>query len=303
MFYLMQEEERDMNEQIEEALVAAGVELVEVPAGEYRLGSQMEDPAALLALPARWGPLPGVNPRQRWTCPGGWISRSPLTVGQWRALTDDRAPGGQLAGLAGAEDLARSEGRRVVEPEVTVPPRHGEVQACGVERPPDRTLAQQMEPDPPLELPFEAAAAVAAALGLELPDWRLWEAAARGPGGLRYPWGDALDTELLSLEHQDYSVDTESTMGYYSYDQDVYFLRSFGDRAAAPSPCGLVGLARPGREWNRAAPGDPAGAQDRVLRSVCDLGNMAYMVPRLRPNTWGSSGWHAYAHLPVPARP
>jgi hypothetical protein len=95
----------------------------------------------------------------------------------------------------------------------------------------------------------------------------------------------------LSLEYQDYSVDEESVMGYYSYDQEIYFIHSFGSYANISSPFGLVELAWPGREWNYCEPDDPLADTPYILRSIADLGAMASMIPGIRPGTWGAEGW------------
>ncbi len=277
------------------ALATAGITMEAVPPGGYSLGGSADDQSTAIAAPVISAPVPRVTPRGEWTCPGSRISRSPVTLGQWLRLAQDPQLSRRLEGLLSAEDLARSEARRVTEPEVLIPPTHGSLQASSV-RPPHRAFIQQLEPDPPLVVSLQTARAVAAALGMELPSWQVWEAAARGADGRAYPWGDRLDRADLVIEHQNYSIDEESTMGYYFYDQDVYFVRSFGPHVRCVSPCGLTGLAHPGWEWNRSAPGELRCGEDHLLRSISDLGTMAYMVPGLRPGTMAEDDWRRYAH-------
>jgi hypothetical protein len=55
----------------------------------------------------------------------------------------------------------------------------------------------------------------------------------------------------LSLEFKDYSVDEGSVMGYYSYDQDVVFVRSFGVYTNRPSPYGWSPYTENPSRWRK----------------------------------------------------
>jgi hypothetical protein len=130
---------------------------------------------------------------------------------------------------------------------------------------------------------YPLADVIAASLGGRLPTRQQWEVAARGAEGLLYPWGNTADREKLTLERVTYSVDESSTMGYYDYSEEVYFIEDFGPYAEAVSPFGLRHLVRAGREWNAQG----------VQRSLSDLGGMAIMIPGNRPRTWDSEGLQA----------
>ena len=121
--------------------------------------------------------------------------------------------------------------------------------------------------------------AIARAMGGRLPQWWEWEIAVRGPEPFLYPWGNDFDREKITLEEIKYSTDTESVMGHYTPEY-AYCVDSFGEYATATSVFGLRDLVRVGCEWN-------TNGDKHVLRSFCDVGAMAYMVPGIRPNTWG----------------
>ena len=263
---------------------------VAIPAGTYQVGYEGEVPLALrpqipFLLPATTPP--GLRP-----VPAFAITTDLVRLSHWHKLSHlfpalhHLLPAAELEQIAARVDSGTT---------VTVPPTAGDEQyhrARGDSSEPEpRTLPRQPEPDPPLTVSWATAQAIAEVLGAELPRWDEWEVATRGREAFLYPWGNTLDTAPLSLEHQDYSVDTESDMGYYRCDQDVYFVHSFGTYGELASPFGLVGLAWAGREWNA---GDAAAlpTEQPILRSIADLGSMAMMIPGLRPRTWGMYGWH-----------
>jgi hypothetical protein len=204
-------------------------------------------------------------------------------------LAHPQLPG--LADLLSIDHLIEIERRKTTETTVTIEPPASEVQRAGSQAQ-AKQLPQQPVFDPVLTLEAAAAAQVAAALGASLPRWYEWEIATRGPQGWLYPWGNEIDVNQLLLEYQDYSVDEESVMGYYSYDQELYFIHSFGPYAGIPSPFGLVELAWPGREWNCCEQDEPLADTPYILRSIADLGAMASMIPGIRPGTWGPEGWY-----------
>jgi hypothetical protein len=85
-------------------------------------------------------------------------------------------------------------------------------------------------------------------------------------------------------------MEDSGTMGYYRYDQELYFIHSYGPYLNQSSPFGLIGLARPGQEWNQTHQGLPEEGE-YILRSLSDLGGMTMMIPGFRPNSWPFGGW------------
>jgi len=265
-------------------------EWAKIPAGTYQVGYEGEAPLAL--RPQIPFLLPATTPPGPRLVPAFAITTDVLRLSHWHKLShlfpalNPLLPPAELEQIAARIDLGTT---------VTVPPTAGDEQyyrARGDSGEPEpRTLPRQPELDPPLAVSWATAQAMAKVLRAELPRWDEWEVATRGREAFLYPWGNTLDTAHLSLEHQDYSVDEESVMGYYRCDQDVYFVHSFGPYGELASPFGLVGLAWAGREWNE---GDAAAllTEQSILRSITDLGSMAMMIPGLRPHTWGMYGWH-----------
>jgi formylglycine-generating enzyme required for sulfatase activity len=269
-----------------QVLETCGVAFAHIPAGEYEVGHEGE---GLLVRPPQIAFVsPTATQLSKVSAGAFWISKEPLRLSQWRKIVS-HPDCSSLDGLVPSAHLKEIAVRRVTDPEITVAPSASEQQSDPDAQP--RRIAQQVELDPVLTLDEARAAGVAEALGASLPRWYEWEIATRGPRGWRYPWGDEMSLSELSLEVKDYSVDEESVMGYYSYDQDVVFIRSFGSYADQASPYGLTGLARPGREWNLCHDGQPTAEERYVLRSISDLGGMAYMVPGIRPRTWGGREW------------
>ncbi len=270
-------------------LETCGLAFALVPAGEYSVGYEGED---YFAKPPQYCFVDvTVTPAKRMQVDEFLISKEPLRLSHWTRITA-HPEFASLAGLISPAQLEAVARRQVTEPEIEVQPSAGDYQRDSDVQP--KRIPQQTELDPVLTLNPADAARVAQGLGASLPRWYEWEAATRGRQSWLYPWGMEMDLSKLSLEYQDYSVDTESVMGYYAYDEDVVFEHSFGKYVDCPSPHGLTGLARPGREWNTCHEGEPAAADDFILRSISDLGGMAHMIPGIRPSprTWGAEGWH-----------
>lgn len=272
-------------------LEPCGLAFARIPAGEYDVGLSDSD-VPLLAKPPQVDWVPTLNtPGRRVATDEFLITKDVLRLSHWQQIAA-HPDLSHVAELVPGEHLQRIEARRTAETTVLVEPSAGEVQSKGSGAR-HRRIPQQPDPDPVLTLDSRAAAKVASALGASLPRWYEWEIATRGPEGWLYPWGDEIDLEKLAIEIQDYSVDEESVMGYYSYDQYVYFVHSFGAYADTSSPFGLVGLPRAGREWNLRHKGSPDAPGRCILRSISDLGAMAFMIPGLRPHTWGGGNdWY-----------
>lgn len=275
----------------DESLESCGLTFARIPAGEYEVGLSAND-VPLLAKPPQVDWVPTLaTPGRRVAVDEFCITKDVLRLSHWQQIAA-HPNFGRIADLVPDEHLQRTEARRTTETTVVAESSAGDLQSKGSGAR-HRRIPRQPDPDPVLTLGARVASKVASALGASLPRWHEWEIATRGPEGRLYPWGDEIDLEKLSLEIQDYSVDEESVMGYYCYDQFVYFIHSFGVYADASSPFGLVGLARAGREWNLRHKGTPDAAGRYILRSISDLGAMAFMIPGIRPNTWGGGNdWY-----------
>lgn len=272
-------------------LESCGLASARIPAGEYDVGLSDGDVPLLAKPPQVDWVSPLTTPSKRVDVDEFLITTDVLRLSHWQQIVA-HPDLSHVADLVPDEHLQRIEARRTAETTVLVEPSAGEVQSKGSGAR-HRRIPRQPDPDPILTLDAKTAAKVASALRASLPRWHEWEIATRGPEGWLYPWGNEIDFEKLSIEIQDYSVDEESVMGYYCYDQYVYFVHSFGDYAEAPSPFGLVGLARAGREWNLRHAGEPEAPGRHILRSVSDLGGMAFMIPGIRPHTWGGGNdWY-----------
>lgn len=274
-------------------LEACGLHFARIPAGRYRVGYDARRRRPLLARSPQstLGGQPAATPtRAQWVQAKKFlITTEPLRLSHWEKLAV------AMTLPVSLDDIAIDLQRQQMPPTAVIEPRASLRQASGLLKDKTvlepRTVQRQVETDPVIELPFQSALAVAQTVGAALPRWEEWEIATRGPQGFLYPWGNDLDVKQLTLELQDYSIDTESEMGFYCCDQDVYFFHSFGAYQTQPSPFGLGGLARCGREWNLCHAGQPLAEEDHLLRSICDLGAMAGMHPGVNPRLWDSNRW------------
>lgn len=127
-------------------------------------------------------------------------------------------------------------------------------------------------PDEPIALEYLQARIAARNSGAALPRWYEWEIAVRGPEPFLYPWGNELDLAKLTLRALSYYSELGITR--------ATAIDSFGDYARAESPFGLRQLAHLGQEWNEGF-----GKHGQIIRSLCDVGAMRYMMPGIRPGT------------------
>ena len=207
-------------------LETCGLAFALVPAGVYTVGYEGED---YFAKPPQYCFVDvTVTPARRMRVDEFWISKEPLRLSHWTRITA-HPEFASLAGLVSSAQLEAVARRRVTEPEIEVEPSSGDYQRDSDVQP--KRIPQQVELDPVLALkPADA---------------------TREQQGWLYPWGMEMDLQKLSLEHQDYSVDTESVMGYYSYSEDMVFIHSFGEYVDSASPHGLTGLAASGTRATR----------------------------------------------------
>jgi len=157
----------------------------------------------------------------------------------------------------------------------------------------------ELEADPALALSGIQAQALATIIGADLPQWYQWEAAARGPKGYLYPWGNEFKTSKLELEKFEYTLDADEEdeddpASYYAEKEYYQTVSHLGPYADKESPMGLKGLCVPGREWNHGPAKDSSGKETLSLRSIFDLGAMAAEIPGLVPDTWGYSVENRY---------
>ncbi len=135
-------------------------------------------------------------------------------------------------------------------------------------------------------------------LGGILPRWYEWEAAMRGKQEYLYPWGNEFDVNAnqVFISTEKYSIDEESTMGYYNQSESVSFINYFGEYETKNSILGLSSLAAPGmREWNANFENEFLDVDKYLLRSICDLGHMTLEIPGIRPGTWsGGNNYPVY---------
>jgi hypothetical protein len=235
-------------------LEAAGIELIEIPAGRYLVGARDGTPCLAKPPNRTWDDYPLATP-ERWidVARPFWISKALITDRQVRAL-DARHPGSADAAAI---------------------------------------------------VSYTDATVLAKARGASVPTWWQWEIAIRGPEPFTYPWGNELVLSKLTLRSEWYASASQTM------DQELVLIDGFGDYAKASSPFGLVDVAWIGVEWNvcDGESSDVMPSAGPIVRSACDTGAMAYMVPGARPKTYGDlrkvtnafSGPIAacYAHEPI----
>jgi len=287
-------------------LEANGLTFCHIPAGEYEVGADPEIKSlVLIANYHNERSLPAVTPKQKVETDGFYILKQLLRLSHWRQLCAE-FEGVQT--LLSPEQLERIEASAITDDQTWVYPTASARQIHDNTEPrPDplepRSTSQQLDFDPAITVDKGLASQIAHALGADLPRWYEWEIATRGNESFLYPWGDEYFPQSLSLESQDYSMDEESVMGFYSYDQDVFFIHDFKEYVELESPFDLIDLARIGREWNQTDESLPVPDNDFILRSLSDLGTMAEMVPGIRYNSWRNNAWdykRAFSKPPLP---
>lgn len=287
-------------------LKACGLTFCHIPAAEYAVGADPEIKSlVLIANYHNERSLPAVTPKQKVETDGFYISKQLLRLSHWRQLCKTFS---NVQALLPPDQLERIEANAITEDQTWVYPTASARQIHDNTEPrPDplepRAVPQQLDLDPAISVDKTLARQIANALGADVPRWYEWEIATRGKEGFLYPWGDDYFPESLSLESQDYSMDDESVMGFYRYDQDVFFIHDFKEYVTRESPFGLIDLARIGREWNQTYESLPVPDDAFILRSLSDLGTMAEMVPGIRYNSWRNNAWdykRAFSKPPLP---
>ncbi|MFP4007774.1 MAG: hypothetical protein ACLFV6_07160 [Spirulinaceae cyanobacterium] len=172
----------------------------------------------------------------------------------------------------------------------------------------------EIEPDPALNLTFDKSQTLAQILGLKLPNWAQWEAAARGVEGYLFPWGNTFEISQVQLQYLSYGYtweDPESTMGFREIEYisgERCRIKDFGSYKDAISPLGLTGLLHWGVEWNTVEVTNSALAAispqyPYIVRSLLDLGQNRATVDLSENETENdalrSSDHRAFSGIPL----
>lgn len=154
--------------------------MIEIPAGEFTFGVAEE------TVRDEWFDWSTCHPQRRVTLPAFHVDRFPVTNAQYDAWSD-------------AIDRLDPSERRAHEHPGQEPGKRHRRNTRGDER---------YGPDHPVVgIDWFDAWAYAASVGKRLPTEHEWEKAARGPGGLRYPWGTEFRPDAARYAGETYGRD------------------------------------------------------------------------------------------------
>jgi formylglycine-generating enzyme required for sulfatase activity len=194
---------------------ADGMEMVYVPAGEFRMGStgaQIEEAvAACLAAglaDSACRELPNESPQHQVYLDAYWIDRTEVTNAQYRKCVE----AGACSYLDSMEDPAYN--------------------------PPNLPVVQ---------VPWDEANAYCQWAGARLPTEAEWEKAARGTAGHRYPWGNKFDGSRLNF--CDKNCDHDDPWKDAGADDGHGWAAPVGSYPAGASPYGALDMAGNALEW------------------------------------------------------
>ncbi len=194
---------------------------VKVPAGEYPLGDDIESD----------------NPPRLWTLPHDiWLTRYPITNGQFAVFIED---GGYDWRELWLDDDGKDDGWKWRQAEKLTAPRFWQ------------DAKWNGKNQPVVGVSCYEAEAFARWAGGRLPSENEWEAAARGPLGHTYPWGNDRNYGICNS--------AEARLGVTSA------VGVFPD--SAPDPLGLQDMA--GNVWEWCADRYDERASSRVFRGGC----------------------------------
>jgi formylglycine-generating enzyme required for sulfatase activity len=239
-----------------------GLEWIEIPAGEFTMGSTEDEVKSLLAsnssLEREW--LAGELPQHKVYLDTYYISKTPVTVGQYK----------QFCTVTG-HAMPQEPG--------------GKMDSFDV---PHFNLNWSKEDHPMVNVSWNDAVAYCQWLSKEtgykvtLLTEAEWEKAARGVDGRKYPWGNDFDSSRLQCSKQKW-LDAGGTASMGSFPSDA-------------SPYGVLDMA--GNVWDWCSdwydanyyrsspdrnPTGPASGQNRVLRGgswVCGDADLFRCVSR-----------------------
>jgi sulfatase-modifying factor enzyme 1 len=245
-----------------ERLEAAGIRWIDIPSGRYLVGATAG--SKLMARPPQFS----------------WRNYALAMSERWIEVTEPFAISRSLVTF---DQVAKLTGERLDADE---PPLAINLTEALAGNPRLQAIAalRWRNPDGIADVPFAEAQRIANEHDAALPRWYEWEIAVRGPEPFAYAWGNTLDLDRLTLRSHWYD-DGMTRPG--NKDQHLVLIDSFGSYASAVSPWGLEDVARIGREWNTCHEGQPFADDNRLVRSASDVGAMAYMVPGIRPGTYG----------------
>jgi formylglycine-generating enzyme required for sulfatase activity len=233
---------------------------------------------------------------------GAWVSRSRPPKQAPAALLS--LPSGDMVLVPGGEAFvgrerrpARVEAFYIDRTEVTNRAYAEFCRATGRPVPPD--LKAALPVNPVVNVSFEDAQAFARWAGKRLPTALEWEAAARGPKGLAFPWGEDLRYDLANIPRDGAAARAAALAPADSF-------------PAGASPCGALNLVGNAWEWVNAPAEPPAGADfDAYGRMFGDLapplsrgepfyqvrgGSFRFLAPA------GEAAALVYDASPIPAR-
>jgi len=233
-----------------------GMAMVYVPAGEFTMGSDDDDVAYYVEMCQEYGPFDDCidsfhfqreQPAHAVELDAFWIDRTEVTVAQYQACVDDgvcEAPP-QPMGWSGPIDVSDDMPATVIS--------------------------------------WLGAQTYCEWAGGRLPTEAEWEYAARGPQGLRFPWGDTFDPSHLNFCDAscdaEWPKDTPGSTGswaYTGYDDGYAYIAPVGSFPSGSSWCGALDMAGNAGEWTADWTGtytierqvNPTGPQGEGERKV-----------------------------------
>ena len=216
---------------------ADGMVMVNVPAGQFQMGSTDDELDDALELCEMYGGCYPVlfereRPEHTISLDAFWIDQTEVTVAQFRAFVE----------ATGYRTTAEQQGYGIVW--VSGEKKWEHIERADWRQPQvPGTLAQ--DDYPVTQVSWHDAAAFCQWAGGQLPTEAQWEYAARGSESLIYPWGDEFDGTRLN--YCDFDCDSE----YRDSDKNDGYTRAAptGRYPSGESWCGTLDMAGNVCEW------------------------------------------------------